>query len=256
MGKTDDLYADDYLKLVKEIFPSPGTVDKYTDQSKLSQFIEEATKLRPPKILSGAAFVEEGEFAVSTKGFRFMGQRFIPDSYMFQELVYGIKDRKEILKYKGEEKPFTMEVIPNVGPARAFPRGLDILAVLGSKRALEILEKEGDTEYTNYYDQLNKLKDEFSSQTTGEWKQNLYWRWLYSLLPLLEERKEENLPKFMQSVAWIDKELQATLGSWAELRHDTILYTKQSYPMMVTAMPGEPKRTYGYVEPYPEVYAR
>ncbi|GAH54359.1 unnamed protein product, partial [marine sediment metagenome] len=148
VGKTDDLYVDDYLKLVKEIFPSPGTVDKYVDQSKLSQFIEEAAKLRPPKILSGAAFVEEGEFAVSTKGFRFMGQRFIPDSYMFQELVYGIKDRKEILKYKGEEKPFTMEVIPNVGPARAFPRGLDILAVLGSKRALEILEKEGDTEYT------------------------------------------------------------------------------------------------------------
>jgi len=256
VGKTDDLYADDYLKLVKEIFPSPGTVDKYADESKLSQFIEQATKLRPPKILSGAAFVEEGEFAVSTKGFRFMGQRFIPDSYMFQELVYGIKDRKEILKYKGEEKPFTMEVIPNVGPARAFPRGLDILAVLGSKRALEILEKEGDTEYTNYYDQLNKLKEEFSSQTTEEWKQNLYWRWLYSLLPLLEERKEEDLPKFMQSAAWIDKELQATLGSWAELRHDTILYTKQSYTMMLTAMPQEPKRTYGYVEPYPEVYAR
>jgi hypothetical protein len=256
VGKTDDLYADDYLKLIKEIFPTPDTVDEYANQSKLSQFIEEATKLRPPKILSGAAFVEEGEFAVSTKGFRFMGQRFIPDSYMFQELVYGIKDRKEILKYKGKEKPFTMEVIPNVGPARAFPRGLDILAVLGSKRALEILEKEGDTEYTNYYDQLNKLKEEFSSQTTGEWKQNLYWRWLYSLLPLLEERKEENLPKFMQSAAWIDKELQATLGSWAELRHDTILYTKQSYPMMVTAMPQEPKRTHGYVEPYLEVYVR
>jgi len=256
VGKTDDLDANDYLKLVKGIFPSPGTVDKYADESKLSQLIEEAAKLRPPKILSGAAFVEEGEFAVSTKGFRFVGQRFIPDSYMFQELVYGIKNRKEILKYKGEEKPFTMEVIPNVGPARAFPRGLDILAVLGSKRALEILEKEGDTEYTNYYDQLNKLKDEFSSQTTGEWKQNLYWRWLYSLLPLLEERKEENLPRFMQSAAWIDKELQATLGSWAELRHDTILYTKQSYPIMVTAMPQEPKFTYGYVEPYPEVYAR
>ena len=34
------------------------------------------------------------------------------------------------------QKPFTMEVIPVAGPARAFPRGLDVMAVLGSGRAL------------------------------------------------------------------------------------------------------------------------
>ena len=44
------------------------------------------------------------------KGFRLMGQRFIPDSYMFQELVHD-------------------KVIN-----RLFPKGLDILAVLGSDR--------------------------------------------------------------------------------------------------------------------------
>ncbi len=256
VGKTDDLYTDDYKKLIREIFPDQGMVDKYGDKTKLSEFIDEATKLKPPKILSGSAFVEEGEFAVTTKGFRFMGQRFIPDSYMFQELVFGRKDTVEILKYTGKGKPFTMEVIPRVGPVRAFPRGLDILAVLGSKRALEILEKDGDTEYEYYYEQLNKLKEEFSSQTTEEWKQNLYWRWLYCLLPLLEERREDNLPEFMQSTVWTDKELQTTLGSWAELRHDVILYAKQSYPMMAMGIPPEPELSYGYVEPYPEVYAR
>ncbi len=256
VGKTDDLYADDYMKLVEEIFPAQGTVDEYGDKSKLSEFIDEAMKLRPPKVLSGAAFVEDGEFAVTTKGFRFMGQRFIPDSYMFQELVFGKKDKKEILRYTGKEKPFTMEIIVNRGPGRAFPRGLDILAVLGSKRALEILEKDGDTKYTYYYEQLNKLKGEFSSKTQGDWKQNLYWRWLYCLLPLLEERKEDNLPKFIQGTAWTDKELQTTLGSWAELRHDVILYAKQSYTPLATGIPPKPKLTHGYVEPYPEVYAR
>ena len=256
VGKTDDLHADDYIKLIKEIFPASGTVDKYGDRSKLSEFIDEATKLKPPKILSGAAFVEYGEFAVTTKGFRFMGQRFIPDSYMFQELVFGIKDTVEIMQYIGKGKPFTMEIILNRGPGRAFPRGLDILAVLGSKRALEILEKDGDTEYEYYYEQLNKLKEEFSSKSTEEWKQNLYWRWLYALLPLLEERSEGKVPRFMQSTAWTDKKLQTTLGSWAELRHDVILYAKQSYPMMAMGMPPKPKITYGYVEPYPEVYAR
>jgi hypothetical protein len=256
VGKTDDLHVDDYMKLIEEIFSYQGGVDTYGDKSKLSEFIDKATRLRPPKILSGAAFVEHGEFAVTTKGFRFMGQRFLPDSYMFQELIYGVKNEKEILKYKGKGKPFTMELNALGQPVRAFPRGLDILAVLGSKRALEILEKDGDTEYESYYEQLNKLKEEFSFQNSEEWKQNLYWRWLYSLLQLLEERKENNLPKFMQSTGWIDKELQTTLGSWAELRHDVILYAKQNYTPLAMGIPPKPELTYGYVEPYPEVYAR
>lgn len=256
VGKTDDLYVDDYIKLIEEIFPSNESVGKYDNQEKLAEFIDRAIQLRVPKILSGLAFAEDGDFRVSAQGFRFMGQRFIPDSYMFQELVFGVKDEKIIMQYTGDEKPFTMETIPNFGPVRAFPRGLDICAVLGSKRALEILEVEGDTEYTEYYNQLNNLKEEFSLKTIKEWKQNLYWRWLYALLPLLEENKDTNLPWFMQSPAWIDKELQTVLGSWTELRHDTILYAKQSYTVAGRGMPPEPKLTYGYVEPYPEVYAR
>jgi len=256
VGKTDDLYVDDYIKLIKEIFPLNESVDKYDRQEKLAEFIDRAIQLRAPKILSGLAFAEDGDFGVSTKGFRFMGQRFIPDSYMFQELVFGVKGEKIIMQYTGDKKPFTMEIIPNFGAVKAFPRGLDICAVLGAKRALEILEVEGDTEYSEYYNQLNNLKKEFSLKTVEEWKQNLYWRWLYALLPLLEESKDTNLPCFMQSPAWIDKELQTVLGSWTELRHDTILYAKQSYTMAGKGMPPEPKLTYGYVEPHPEVYAR
>jgi len=256
VGKTDDLYVDDYLKLIKEIFPPGEPMDKYNNQEKLSEFIDKAIQLRAPRILSGLAFAEDGDFRVSTQSFRFMGQRFIPDSYMFQELVFGIKEGKKVLHYTGKEKPFTMEIIPNEGPVRTFPRGLDICAVLGSKRALKILEVEGDTKYTEYYNQLNNLKEEFSHKTIEEWRQNLYWRWLYALLPLLEENKDTNLPCFMQSSAWIDKGLQTVLGSWTELRHDTILYAKQSYTVAGKGMPPEPSLTYGYVEPYPEVYAR
>jgi len=256
VGKTDDLCVDDYIKLIKKIFLLNESVDKYNNQENLAEFIDKAIQLKAPKILSGLAFAEDGDFRVLTQGFRFMGQRFIPDSYMFQELVFGVKGEKVILQYTGDKKPFTMEIIPNFGPVRAFPRGLDIFAVLGSKRALEISEVEGDTEYTEYYNQLDNLKEEFSLKTVEEWKQNLYWRWLYALLPLLEENKDIELPCFMQSPAWIDKELQTTLGSWTELRHDTILYAKQSYTMAGKGMPPEPKLTYGYVEPYPKVYTR
>jgi len=252
VGKPDDLYADDYIKLIKEIFPSQGTVDKYNNKTRLDMFIEKAMKLRPPKILSGAAVSGGGDISSSTQGFRFMGQRFIPDSYMFQQLVFGV----ERMVYKGGKRPFTMEILPYVGPVRAFPRGLDILAALGSKRALEILEKEGDTEYKGYSKQMDKLKKEFALKREEDWKQNLYWRWLHSLLPLLgETQSKKDLPEFMQNTAWMDKEIQTALASWAELRHDTILYAKQSY----TAIPKgfiPPGFTYGYVEPYPEVYGR
>jgi hypothetical protein len=149
-----------------------------------------------------------------------------------------------------------MEVIPAGGPVRAFPRGLDVLAVLGSKRALAVLEREGDTEYTDYYDQLDKLKQEFSALSPEEWNQNLYWRWLYCLLPLLKDIREEPVPRFMKNELWMDKELQTSLGSWAELRHDTILYAKQSYTMLTRSAPVRPELTYGYVEPYPDVYRR
>ena len=117
------------------------------------------------------------------------------------------------------------------------------------------MEGEGDTEYQYYYNQLNDLREGLP-KSKEEWKQNLYFQWLYVLLPLLEERGDNHLPRFMQNNAWTDKELQTSLGSWAELRHDTVLYTKQSYTMMVTGMPPQPEFTYGYVEPYPEVYGR
>lgn len=256
VGRTDDLSVDDYVKLIPEVFGKEGPVDRYGDEEKLSAFISEAFDLRPPRILSGAAFVEDGEFGSATKGFRFMGQRFIPDSFMFQELVYGKKGDKVILKYEGKGKPFTMEVVPAAGPVRAFPRGLDVMAVLGSERALAILEQEGDTEYTDYHDQLNKLKREFSAMGPDEWKQNLYWRWLHGLLPLLEDIREEPVPRFMKNELWMDKEIQTSLGSWTELRHDTILYAKQSYTMLTRALPPQPELTYGYVEPYPETYRR
>ena len=41
-------------------------------------------------------------------------------------------------------------------------------------------------------------------------------------------RSAKGYPSFMRNEAWTDKSLNTSLGSWAELRHDTILYAKQS----------------------------
>jgi len=75
------------------------------------------------------------------------------------------------------------------------------------------------------------------------------------LKPLLEEYGE-GYPAFMQTEAWQGKELNTALASWAELRHDTILYAKQSYTPTCGMAPPPPKPIVGYVEPIPEFYAR
>src|SRR6185503_9894127 len=64
----------------------------------------------------------------------------------------------------------------------------------------------------------------------------------------------------MQSTAWQDKQLNTALGSWAELKHDTLLYAKQPYGGLGGGgdgpRPPDPVLALNYVEPVPEVYAR
>ncbi len=190
-----------------------------------------------------------------TAGLRFMGQRFVPDSYMFQQLV-----SPEVGMYTGSlgdnqgRWPFTVERT-QAGPARCFPRGLDVMAVLGSPRAETILRSQGDADYAagnaSYDTQLAMLRERFDGFNVSEWNRNLYWSWLYALQPLLQDYGD-GYPSFMQTEAWRDKQLNAALGSWTQLRHDTILYAKQSNTVIVTSRPSAE----GYVEPVPRLYAR
>ena len=234
VGKSDDLSIVEYKQLVEDIY-GEFTLSDIQDAQNLNTFIEKAKLLQDPRINS--TWVYDEEFEEATKGFRFMGQRFIPDSYMFQQLVF--------------------DKVGTFSNPRLFPKGLDIMAVLGSERALTILESE--KEYENYEAQMEMLKQEFSSLDEIVWTQNLYWTWLYCLMPLLEKKNFE-YPPFMQSDAWADRELYTALGSWTELRHDTILYAKQSYTVPaaapMSATPKAPSLTRGYVEPNPYVYAR
>jgi len=251
VGETDDLDVHDYEDLALKIYGKIPGVKELADESRLEEFMSQAQKLRKPKILFTFLVDTESEEKGAdgvTLCFRFMGQRFVPDSYIFQNLVYP-----KVMFYTGSSKPFTW-VMSQRGPIRGFPRGLDIMAVLGSEYAEGIIKDEGDNDYQKYSEQLAKLKKEFDLKTE-EWASNLYWSWLYCLKPLLSPAGG-NAPTFMRSKAWKGKALHTALGSWVELRHDTILYSKQSYTMMAGGLPPQPQLTYGYVEPYPEVFVR
>ncbi len=259
VGLADDLTPYEYKEAILKVFGSPVNVEDFNDADKMFELKLELALLRNPQIYGGTGEIyivppttpeKLDEVLDKTKAMRLMGQRFIPDSYMFQHLVFPA-----VMDYtgSGDPFPFTFGVTGAGRPTRVFPRGLDVMAVLGSDEALAILEREGDTEYQYYDKSLNELAILFESFTEEEWNKNLYWSWLYTLKSLLGNCGQ-GYPAFMQTAAWKDKELNTALASWTELRHDTILYAKQSYTPGETSVPPPPDR--GYVEPMPEFYNR
>lgn len=238
VGKSDDISAVQYGELLDRTYgPIVDSKTLVSDGAKWSAFMEEAGRLDPPAINSMPIYDEtiQPDREKEIKGFRFMGQRFTVDASIFQRLVY-----REV-----EEN--------NLGRRRMLPNGLDIPAALGSKEAHKILESMGETGYRGYPENLARMKAHIAGLGKETWTQNLYWGWLYSILPLADE-KPEGYPSFMRNSAWARKELSTFLGSWVELKHDTILYSKPVYAEAGGGDMGVDDR--GYVEPNPPVYAR
>ncbi|MFC1789912.1 DUF3160 domain-containing protein [Patescibacteria group bacterium] len=188
----------------------------------------------------------------NTQGFRLMGQREVIDSTIFSDIVSPYSG-----EYTGDPQnlPFTWVLTEMNRQVRGFPRGLDIMAIFGSKRAEEIISGLGDADYSDYQKVLTEQREKISKLSPESWYQNLYWNWLHVLRALLPPFAD-GYQTFMQTTAWQDKELNTALASWTELRHDTILYVKQSYTMAEMGSGGKDKPIVGYVEPVPEFYRR
>jgi len=155
----------------------------------------------------------------------FMPQRFVLDNEIIEELVDTESDE-------------TM---------RALPKGLDVFGVLGATSAENLLtnfhhEREQWPDYGPRYDSLKQAFSGFDG-----WDNSVYTKWLECLQVMHHE--DAKAPYFMQTEAWDKKELNTALASWAELKHDAILYAEQ--PFGAECGGGGPPApiTVGYVEP-------
>ncbi len=226
VGFSDDLGPYEYAKALDTVFGNDRSGVSFDNES-LEELITELDKYESPKIYGGTGEIipagseTENETLEATKGFRFMGQRYTPDSYILQKLN---------------------------------PPALNIMDLLGSERAREHLRNMGISENEDYKKAHISLENEFGAFDEEDWNKNLYWAQLYALKPLFT-RYPEGYPTFMQTEAWEDKQLNTALASWTELRHDTILYAKQTYFLGAPQIQEE-KPVEGYVEPVPEFYAR
>ena len=267
VGLADDLGFQEYrsaLAAAADGAVDPGFLTKKENRRKL---LLELARHNAPAIYGGtgeqvaATGLEDPNKLIQaldkSMGFRLMGQRFVVDSYAMGKLVFPTVGRPT-----GGTDMFTCTRGPN-GPYRGFPRGLDVMALLGSKRAREILTELRDDAYgrndkgtdLKYQVVFDRLKGEFDELSESDWTRNVYWSWLHALKPMLNQFGR-GYPTFMRTRAWHDKSLTAALASWAQLRHDTILYAKQSYTVQYGGVGPRRRPVEGYVEPVPEFYAR
>jgi len=129
---------------------------------------------------------------------------------------------------------------------RPCPKGLDWMAVMGLPGAERILidELKETQRWAGFPKALTTAR---KKDATTPWDACVANQWMYTLQSLGDTA--QSLPYFMQSPQWQKKNLNTALASWAELKHDAILYAKQ--PMLAECGDGgpEPPVVKGYVEP-------
>lgn len=133
-----------------------------------------------------------------------MPQRYQPDAEVLQEMVD----------------------YDNAPTLRATPKGLDFMAAMGVTAAEQILMDEKQ-EWKDFKPMLAKMK-----QRMGEinWQETMATQWMNTLKVISDNNVGGNTaeaPYFMATPEWGLKNLNAMLASWAELKHDAILYAKQ-----------------------------
>ncbi|UCG68171.1 MAG: DUF3160 domain-containing protein, partial [Thermoplasmata archaeon] len=114
------------------------------------------------------------------KIFQFMGQRYVPDSEVIQNVIY---DRVPL--YDGRR--------------RGLANGLDVMASLGSYRAVEHLEAE--LAYFNYSSHLEYSYNLMDSMADEFWNETTYNGWLDSYSTLVSNKENSTQP-FMRTEAW------------------------------------------------------
>jgi hypothetical protein len=156
-----------------------------------------------------------------------MGQRFVADSKVFSDLVYG-----------------------GIPVKRLMPNPLDVAhAIFKNPAALPLLADE----LAAYGEPYRKGLEAAASTKRDPllWEGTLYHGWLDALTKLSPDPKSDAaLPAPLNSNAWARRMMSTQLASWAELRHDNLLYAKQSFTVEIACEYPD-----AYVEPYPAFYA-
>ncbi len=184
---------------------------------------------------------------VLPRSFTFFSQRFTPESWAMGRMVFDNLWRENT----NPAGP------PMVRVLRRLPSALDInFAVMGNNTpANHLAQRMASTSGVPYRDGLDfsreliSIREIMDNQPASAWGGTLYLHQL-AALRTLSQPMPATVPQALRTEAWKWKTVQTQLAGWTELRHDFLLYAKQSYtPPVLCFYPA------GYVEPRPAFFA-
>jgi len=135
---------------------------------------------------------------------------------------------------------------------RRVPSALDAaFAVLGNNATTPLITARiADTsghpwrDGYPYQHNLAAVRQVVDAQQAAAWNISMYNEWLACLRELSTPTTAAQFPDAMRTPAWAMKTLNTQLGSWTQLRHDTVLYAKQPYTGNVLC-----SYPHGFIEP-------
>jgi hypothetical protein len=188
---------------------------------------------------------------VLPRTFAFMGQRFILDSWALSKIVYDDIVWAEFDPKRGEEVTRKVQ--------RRIPSCADVaFAVFGNDHLVPVLtqrmKNQAGREFRDglpYQHNLTAVRNVIDRLPADTWTESFYADWLGCLRELSRPTTGEVYPEAMRTPAWSLKACNTQLGSWTQLRHDTILYAKPSYTSGESC-----EYPAGFVEPVPHFWKR
>jgi len=231
-GTSDDLTYPEWQAFLKEAAPAGADP---ADPAVLGKLRQHADKLRKPRILADLAAdrttarTDPDARLMEAVAFRIFGQRFTYDAWVLNRL-----NAKANL-------PGTALYLP---------------ACLGDRRARDhaqafVRAHPGPAPMTDaaVLGEIDGLAQELAREPAAGWEASLGAGWL-DVLSTLTHAYGDGYPRYMRSEPFGDKQIQTFLGSYAELKHNTLLYAKQSYAEMGEGGDGPiPPVVKGFVEP-------
>lgn len=222
VGNSDEADVFESISLLEKFFGKKlNAVSRAEILSKTSEiraFLR--SNARQPKIIS--TLLEEGKAAPFA--LRLIGQRFTPDSYVFQNLTFS-----SVTDFRGKNAPLTLVELSGGRKVRGFPRVFDFLSVLGNASAAEEIKRDGDDEYENYAAQTEKMKKEISALLQAE---NFPISYLSAVQAVNSAQKSGN-----NNFSVNRRQLNSAFGAYILLRHALAVYAKQSYTNLPRSMP-------------------
>ncbi|WP_019138452.1 DUF3160 domain-containing protein [Peptoniphilus timonensis] len=219
----DDLSIREYARTLYGVYGKDFDINKLDDEKNLNSAYELLKEYPDPQV---AGFMG--------KSFRFMPQRAVMDSVLMQNVV----------DIAGPNKPSD----------RPIYSGLDLMTAFGNEKAWEVQKEDP---YNSHWDKYKERSQENISTVKKmkdlDWQKNMYRGWLW-MLKSYDQKFGEGYPTFMKNEAWERKDLVSALGSFAELKHDTVLYGKALMAEMGGG--GDMEIPKSYVEPNVELYEK